>query len=515
MKQLLAQLTVATGWRGAIVTLSAGAVSGLTQPSFDWWLLWFFTLPLFLGRLSCVTAAASAFRAGLLFGFGYFAVTLHWIGFAFLVDANTYLWMMPFAVAGLALLAALYWGLGAWLAYQGLRRRMPLYLAFPASLALCEWLRGHLLSGFPWAAPGLSADGMGAVIQTASLTGMTGLTLLILLWGASPYGWISDPAPASRRIVLVIFATLPLLWLWGTWRESTIPLDTVKGVVFRIVQPNVAQDSKWRSSNARDIFDGLVALSSQPGREGPAITHIVWPESAVPFLIDESEGGLAVLAEMLAPGQSLITGAIRRTAPDPLADYFTSVLVFDAAAEVRGVYDKWRLVPGGEYLPFAGILEPLGFQRLVNLPGSFTAGTGPKTVALPGGITAGLIICYEAIFPNRLIDPQHRPDLLINVTNDGWFGNSTGPYQHLAQARMRAIEQGLPLVRSANTGISAIVDAAGRTLHQLALGQQGVIDTPLPVTIPVTFYSAWGDLILLGLLVIVALVLIHFAWKLR
>jgi apolipoprotein N-acyltransferase len=194
-----------------------------------------------------------------------------------------------------------------------------------------------------------------------------------------------------------------------------------------------------------------------------------------------------------------VTGALRReisivgnTESDKV---YNSVLTFDGLGNVVAHYDKWRLVPGGEFLPFEWLLEPLGFRKVVTVPGSFEAGAGPVSLAIPGAPPVGFSICYEAIFPDHFIDPQKRPGWLINVTNDGWFGNSTGPYQHLAQARLRAIEQGLPMVRAANTGISAVIDPYGRTLSSLSLGQEGILDSGLPQSLPPTFFASYGQLL--------------------
>jgi apolipoprotein N-acyltransferase len=281
-------------------------------------------------------------------------------------------------------------------------------------------------------------------------------------------------------------------------------------VRLRIVQPNIAQDAKWRAGNAAEIFDTLAGLSNSATADAPGgisgITHVIWPESAVPVYLAENQSALARIDELLPDQTVLITGALRR---DPARSdregrplVYNSVLVFNDAASVAARYDKWRLVPGGEFLPFESILAPLGFRKVVTVPGSFASGTGPVTLAIPGAPPAGMLICYEAIFPDHLVEARARPQWLINVTNDGWFGDSTGPYQHLAQARLRAIEQGVPIVRAANTGISAVIDSHGRIVSELGLGRQGIIDARLPAALPATFYSRYGDWTLLGLIIL-------------
>jgi apolipoprotein N-acyltransferase len=484
-----------------LVFFVLGAVSALAMPPIDaWWVLGF-SIPLFLALLQ---QSQRSFLHGWLFGFGYFVAVLHWIGFAFFVDAKVDLWMMPFAVGGLAGAAAIYWGLAAWAAQYFARRGFPLWLVFPLCLSIAEWLRGVLFTGFPWAVPGLAVDGMGGVAQLAAYIGMNGLTLVILLWAAMPFAHFAG----HKKIAGVVLLTLPLAWGFGEWRLAQNPTQFVHGVGIRLVQPNISQSDKWRGDNARAIFDQLLAMSAKPSENGIEVTHIIWPESAVPFLIDESADGKAELRAMLGDRKTLLTGAVRRSAPRAVngvePDYFTSVLVFDGDANVVGTYDKWHLVPGGEYLPLAWLLEPLGFRKVVSLPESFTAGPGPATILVPGAGRALPQICYEAIFPESVTDSVHRPDWIVNVTNDGWFGNSAGPYQHLAQLRLRAMEQGLPAMRAANTGISAVIDPVGRYQETIVLGSKNTSDSRLPKKLQPTVYSAYGDFAFLALLVLVA-----------
>jgi apolipoprotein N-acyltransferase len=285
----------------------------------------------------------------------------------------------------------------------------------------------------------------------------------------------------------------------------------VDGVRLLVVQPDIPQDDTWRAAHASAIFDDLVALSTARADA----TVIVWPESAVPFLLDESADARTVLRKLLAPGKVLITGAIRRSTPDIDADYFTSIQVYDEAARLVGLYDKWRLVPGGEFLPFAWVLEPLGFKRLVNLPDGFSAGDGPHSLNIPGAGLAAALVCYEAIFPDRLVAPGLRPSWIVNVTNDGWFGTSTGPHQHFAQLRMRAVEQGLAAVRSANTGISGVIDPYGHVLAASALASKTTVSSVLPQNLPATPYSEWGDEIFAALVCGLLILTILFSHKLR
>ena len=498
MIRAVAAIRKLRGWRRMVLVFAAGAVAALAMPPLGLWPVLGLSFPVLLLALEGLERPRwrAAFGLGWGFGFGYFAVAFHWIGFAFLVDAATYLWMMPFAVGALAASMAVYWGLAALAAHLAGWRGLPLVLGFSAVLAIAEDLRGRLFTGFPWAAPGLAVDGMGAVAQGASVVGMTGFTLLVVLWAGLPVALRRRPVLSVALLLL-----LPAFHGFGLWRLAAAGHDTVPGVTLRIVQPDIAQDEKWREDNARSIFDRLIALSVAPSPARPdgiaGVTHVIWPESAVPFLIDESVVAKQELSRILGGRTALITGAVRRDVAVTDADgepaVYNSVITFDGRAEVVSRYDKWRLVPGGEFLPFEWLLRPLGFRKVVTVPGSFHAGRGPVIQNVPGAPPAGMLVCYEAIFPNGLVAPDSRPAWLVNVTNDGWFGRSTGPYQHLAQARLRAIEQGLPLARAANTGISAVIDPYGRFSATLALGTSGVIDAQLPQAIPLTVYGRFGD----------------------
>lgn len=496
-----------TRWRDGLILLGAGAVSGLALPPLGFWWVLFVTIQVLLWQVEVKAQRGwrGCFWVGLSFAFGYFCAAFHWIGFAFFVNASD-IWMMPFAVGGLALFMAFYWAIALAVASCVPRALVPRWLSALVLLALAEWLRGRLFTGFPWGVPGLAADGMGGVAQVASLVGVNGLTLLVLVWSALPYVIWRNRKTELRGMALsvLVMAALPLSHFWGLWRLSTLPTAYRDAAVVRLVQPNVSQSDKWRSDNAVAIFDKLTKLSV----EGPAassVTHIIWPESSVPFLLDEDKVARERIAGILTPGKTLLAGAIRReiqagceTCPDL---YFTSILMMNDTGGVTGAYDKWRLVPGGEYLPLEDFLSRFGFRKVVSLPESFTAGAGPRNLDVPGMGLSGMLICYEVIFSHALVN-EERPQLLVNVTNDGWFGRSVGPYQHLAQARMRSIEQGLPLLRSANTGISAVIDSVGRIVAQTELEEATFLDSRIPVAGDVTSYAKWGDWLFLLLMIV-------------
>ena len=510
MIRLPQNIALLTGWRRAALAIASGCVAALAMPPIGLWPALFIAVPVFLQLLGgqAWRGWLSGFGTGWCFGFGYFIVAFHWIGFAFLVDAATYLWMMPFMLGALAGGMAIYWGLAAVVAKRLGNQGLPLVLMFAACLGVAEWLRGHLLTGFPWAAPGLAVDGMGAVAQMAAVFGMPGLTVLIVMWAGLPLVLMVEQARAAKLTAIVLLALLPMGWGFGALRLAAADAAMMPGVMLRIVQPNISQQQKWREDHSRAIFETLKRLSTEPSKKQPqgiaGVSHVIWPESAVPFFIDESPVAKAELRPLLGGRTVLITGSIRRDAGDA-GKVFNSIITLDGSAEVVARYDKWRLVPGGEFLPFEWLLEPLGFRKVVTVPGSFQAGVGPVTLSVPGLPDAAMLVCYEAIFPHDLIDAAKRPGLIVNVTNDGWFGRSTGPYQHLAQTRLRAIEQGLPIVRAANTGISAVIDAYGRYLQQLPLLEAGVIDSGLPVALAATPYARWGDAIAAVLIALLAI----------
>ena len=489
------------GWQRFLLALGAGALAGLALPPLDLWPSLFIAFPVLVWLIDGLPSRRPlpAFAVGWAFGAGYFAVCLYWVGAAFLVDASTYLWMMPFAVGALAGGMALYWGAAVAVLCYLWRPGLSRLLLLAVAITVAEWLRGHLMTGFPWAAPGLAAIGMGGVAQLASLVGMTSLTLLIVLWAGMPAVLITRGLPRSElALAVVLIATLPAAWAWGAWRIAGAEEQMVEGVAIRIVQPNIPQGEKWLEGNADTIFGTLLGLSSQGEAGGEKrFSHIVWPESAVPFYLEESAEARDIIGAMLGDKGVLITGGLRRDhSAEGERRVFNSIMGFDGAGNLVLSYDKWRLVPGGEFLPLEWLLQPLGFRKVVTVPESFNAGHGPATLPVAGAPEAGFLICYEVIFPDGLIDSAHRPEWLVNVTNDGWFGRTSGPYQHLAQVQLRAIEQGLPVIRSANSGISAVVDPYGRVLGSLPLGERGVLDSTLPRRLAPTLYSRLGDILL-------------------
>ena len=496
------------GWKRAAIALAAGALSALAMAPFNAWPVLLITFPVMVwlidgagaGRWRGVPAAA---MAGWWFGLGYFVPGLYWIGYAFLVDASTFAWLLPFAVLGLPAYLALFTAFGFALARLIWTRDASRVIALASTLTLSEWLRGHVLTGFPWNAFGYALTEPLALAQTASLIGLWGLTFLSVAIFASPAVLIDGRSRGRRPWIVPMLALLLLvaMAIFGTVRLMLHPTTNVAKVKLRIMQPNLQQDVRFNYAAKAEVMQKYLTLSdraSGPQSSGVRDASIlIWPESAFPFFLTREGDAMAQIADLLPKGTVLITGAVR--APDlppgtRITRAYNSIYVIDHDGSVLSVYDKLHLVPFGEYLPFQNLMEKLGFVQLTKVQGGFIPGERRRTMEIPNAPRALPLICYEAIFPGDVAAGDDRPGWIVNLTNDGWFGISTGPYQHLQQVRLRAIEEGLPAVRAANTGISAVIDPMGRIVARLGLGLEGVLDSSLPSAIPPTIYARAGDI---------------------
>jgi apolipoprotein N-acyltransferase len=509
-------IVLASGWRRAGIAFLAGAASVLALAPFNAWPVLFVTFPVLVwlvdgsaaGRWSGAWAAAGA---GWCFGFGYFLAGLYWIGYAFLVDAKTFGWLLPVAVAGLPAYLAIYTALGLAAARLIWARGPERVLALAATLTVAEWLRGHLLSGFPWNTFGYALTQPLALAQSVSLVGIWGLTFLAIAICASPAALADDKVdtPHPYRAPLIGLLILAAFTGYGAVRLWTHPTAYVSGVKLRIMQPDLQQDVKFNYAAKEQVMARYLRLSDRvtgPHSRGVRdVTHLIWPESAFPFFLTREPDALAQIVALLKPHTELITGAVRAAptaAGRRVTRAYNSIYVIDADGSIRGIYDKVHLVPFGEYLPFQNLLERFGLQALTKQVGGFLSGDRRRAMDVAGAPKMLPLICYEAIFPGAAVPRGERPGWLVNVTNDGWFGISSGPYQHLQQARVLAVAEGLPLVRAANTGISAVVDPVGRIIDWLPLGTEGVLDAPLPRPLEPTMYVKFGDYVLILFLVV-------------
>jgi apolipoprotein N-acyltransferase len=506
-KGLIHAVVLSWGWRRRLIAFAAGALSALAMAPVNFWPVLFVTFPTLVwlidgagvGRWGgAMTAAAT----GWWFGFGYFLAGLYWIGFAFLVDAPTFGWLLPIAVVGLPAVCAIYTAVGVALARLLWTRGATRILALAVALTITEWLRGHLWTGFPWNAFGYAFTTPLALAQAASLVGIWGLTFITIAICAAPATIADDKAEIRRGWMPLALGVVVLAALggYGAWRLARTPTRLVDGVHLRIMQPNLQQDVRFNYAAKQDVMDRYVALSSRASAPQPPdsrdTTLLIWPESPFPFFLTREADALAQINTLLRPGAVLITGAMRLADPDNPKDsgVYNSIYVIDHAGSIAAVYDKVHLVPFGEYLPFEHLLERIGLQELTEQRGGFLAGDRHRLIAVPGAPMALPLICYEIIFADDAAPAGRRPGWIVNVTNDGWFGISSGPYQHLQQSRVSAIELGLPVARAANTGISAVIDSLGRIIGSLPLGREGVLDAPLPRPISATLYARLGDI---------------------
>jgi len=494
-----------TGWRGMLLAFAAGSASATGFAPLNCFaalLAGYAVLVLLLdGAALGPRPLRRAAILGWAFYFGQFLIGWHWIVYPFLIYPDVNLWQLPFAgllPAGVALFGAAACGLAILFWPQGPGR----ILVFAVVMALSEWLRGHLFTGFPWNLSGYGWGASLALLQSASLMGAYGLSFLTILLGAS----LAELFSRRWRLPVAMIALFVALWGFGVQRLSATPVRDVPGVSLRLVQPNIPQAEKYVRALLPRNWRRLMELSIQPPAPNQkAPTHIVWPEAATGFPLARSAQALDQIAQLTARGQSLITGSDRIVPGTRTITAYNSLYLFGPGGAPPSVYDKFHLVPFGEYLPFAGLLNALGFSQLT-VGSGFAAGDHPHV--LDAGIAPPMtpLICYEVIFPHAVVDPAGpRPGWLVNITDDSWFGPWAGPQQHLLIAQVRAIEEGLPIARAANTGISAMIDPLGRVRAQLGLNKIGVVDASLPRALAAPPYARFGDLVFLIFLVIAIL----------
>jgi len=482
------------GWRADLVVLAAGLVAALALPPI-------FAVPLLLAAF-CVLLTAlravrgpwEALRRGWWFGFGLHLAGLYWITEAILFEAARFWWLVPLAVPAVAAVLAVFIAVPVWLAWlaRPAEGRSPAAQVFALAGAwvLGDLARQFVLTGFPWnplgsvwAIPGVVGDVM---LQPASLVSVHGLTLgTVVLACALVLRW------RGRVLCAVLLAA----WIgFGVFRVSTPP-PPEQNLRVVLVQGNVPQGQKWDAALAAGVFERYLRLTAEgvAAGDGPAV--VVWPETASPYLLETDPNARRAIAAA-SGGAPVLAGSVRF---DREARPRNALIAITGDGRVAAVYDKWHLVPFGEYQPS---WAQVGVQLVPG--GGFASGPGPETLRIPGVPPVGPLICYEAIFPGQVVDEADRPDWLVNVTNDAWFGTSTGPRQHLVATRLRAVEEGLPLMRAANTGISAGFDSRGHQVAGIGLEQTGFRTVVLPGRLPPTLFARFG-LIIPGFLALLCL----------
>ena len=484
-----------------------GLMSGLAFPPFNAVAAFWFFFPSLVFLLQGTADKRRAFAIGWCYAFGLLIVSLYWIAGALFVDIRQFWWLVPFAAVGLPAMFAVYYGIAALLAMRWGLARLDGLLMFALLWGLADYARGHFFTGLPWDITGYVWGDVLPVLQTASVLGLYGLSLFTLVLAVLPAALA--PPVYSRPVLLVFFSgflVLAAAAAWGYWRLDTAPVEFVSEVRLRLVQPDIDQARKWQRDERDLNFQKLLVLSSEPAEK--PVTHVIWPETATAFFLTEDENAREAIASAIEGKKALLTGVIQRKAgPYGEPEYFNSLIAIDTKARVIAGYAKFHLVPFGEYVPFRSVLP----FRAVAAVGDFTPGEGLQTMRVPGLPPFSPLVCYEAIFPGETARRDDPPRFLLNITNDAWYEGTIGPYQHFTISRARAVEEGLPLVRAANKGISGVVDGYGRTIASSRWGKPVFIDSDLPEPIEEgTLFSCWGGAVfwvLAGVLFAAALLL--------
>ncbi len=469
-----------------VLLFFAGCLSSFGFQPHSWIFILFITFGVLFWILNKCSDKKSFFGTGFCFGFGLGACSLSWVANALTIDIKTFGWAIPFVPLGFGLLFGLFYGISTLACYKsspGWKR----LCVFAGAFTLSEWVRSWIFTGFPWNVLGNVWTVFPPVLQTASVLGVFGLSFISIFLFSGLYFLFSR----QYKILTLLCVFFLIISSAGAIRLLTAEKASIWGLTVRLVQPAIPQNLKWNADTAEDHLMEHIHLSLSPGAQ--KITHLIWSEVATPFLLDQDDYARAMTISALHQEETLITGSLRKASSSQLSN---SILVINDVGQVVSYYDKSHLVPFGEYVPFQKILP---MQKIVPITSDFKAGKGPQTISIPGAPPAGLLVCYEIIFPGNVIDRKYRPDWLINVTNDGWYGLSAGPYQHLAAAQLRAVEEGLPVVRAAGSGISAIINPHGQIEKSLKLGEKGVLDGSVPQKLPPTFYSFYQNSLILFL----------------
>lgn len=469
-----------------------GLLSVAALPPFYIFPILFITLSALLLLINSASTAKKAFGYAYWFGFTYFACNLSWIGNALLIDAVRLGWLYPLTLLAAGSFFALFIAFPALMSFY-FKNFYARYLAFSTLWVMFEWLRSFIFTGFPWNLLGSVLAFSDITIQPAALIGTYGLSLLVLLLTSAPALPIYYRSRRSLLISILIMITISLFVVtYGYWHFNPYT-EPQKGITVRLVQPNIPQNMKWNRETLNQNFEHYLKLSQTSDLD--KIDFVIWGETATPFPLDFEPQYLKQITSAVPSNGYLITGLVRYELAE--GDYrpVNSMFVIDNQGQISGFYDKSHLVPFGEYIPFRRFLPPW-ITPLTNTIADFLPGTGHKVIRLKDYPAFGTLICYEVIFPAQVLDKKSKPDWLINLTNDGWYGNSQGPYQHLVTARLRAVEEGRTLVRVANTGISAVISPYGQVIASIPLNQEGILDVSLPEPLYVdTLYGRYGNFI--------------------
>ncbi|QLF69212.1 apolipoprotein N-acyltransferase [Peteryoungia desertarenae] len=502
MEKLASKVMLLWGWRRAGLAILAGAIGALAMPPVSFFAALFlsFTLLVWLidGTAGSSTSGRSlglrsSFLLGWFFGLGYFVAGLWWLGSALLIEADEFAWALPLAVLGLPSVLALFYGCATMVARLLWSDGLGRVAALASSVGFFEWLRSFVATGFPWNAIGYGAMPVPVMMQSAHLIGIAGVTTLAVFVFAAPALLATRKGASLGMMIAVLLFSAHLGY--GYYRLEFMsygPLSDADRLIVRLVQPAIDQARKLENADRVEIFETHLSLSAAPPAQGePQPNIIIWPETSLPFILTENPDALVRIGDTLKDGQLLVVGAVRaeeQGAGTP-PRYYNSVYMIDDRGQILSASDKVHLTPFGEYVPFEDVLRRMGIETLISLPGGFSAASSRSVLTTPAGLRLYPLICYEIIFPDEILASIETVDAIVNVTNDAWFGNTPGPYQHFQQARIRAVEVGVPVIRVANSGISALIDPFGRITSGLSLGQKGAMDA----TINKSFVSLHAD----------------------
>lgn len=474
------------------LSLLSGIGLSFIQAPFDLWFLLFPCFGLFYLLYASVDSKHRTFLLSFVFGLGYFITGLNWIGNALLVEGNDYKWAWPLAVIALPTLLALFTALFATIAHILFRKESLIgFIAFCVLLSVSEYVRGYAFTGFPWNLYGYGWASVFSMIQSLSLIGPYGLTLLTIIWGCS-FGYILLPNAQRGMGLSITILSMAVIFEYGFFRLKDSDISYHESLLIHIVQPNINQAEKWRVEQFSNNFDKHIIMSSNVQKISRNV--FIWPETALPPSFLNSMAVQERVNRVLRGNSILLSGALRiqSDTQTKTPSYHNSLVQFQGRQKQQPLYDKSHLVPFGEYIPFQ---EYIPLKPVVAFTG-FKRGNGTQTIQIDNYPSVSPLICYEIIFAHQAVNKkQERPDYILTVTNDAWYGDSPGPYQHFQQARFRAIEQGIPVVRSANTGISGLVGPYGRVIKQTELMEDAIISVRLPVkTASKTYFNKLGDL---------------------
>ncbi len=465
-----------------------GAIGAFAMPPTNFWPLIFISLSGIYALYSYNQNAVQAFGIGFFFGIGYFVTGLWWIGNALLVEGNEFAWVWPLSVIGLPTLLSLFTGTAFACATIIARpHRLSGFFAFTGCLALSEWVRGHIFTGFPWNLFGYSWSDVLSIAQSASIIGAYGLTLLTIFWAAMiGFLWTAELKIKTKILIaLITIATGALCFTYGTQRLNNNPTILRAETAVHIIQPNIPQADKWKSEFLVSNFEKHIALSTYQSETTlheirQAKSHIiVWPETAIAPVLAESQAAREQISRMLTgypTKATLLSGALMRKWKGEEKEFTNSLVRLDHSGKLEALYHKSHLVPFGEYIPFQDLIP---IKPVAQFQG-FKRGNGPETFFGEHIPAFSPLICYEIIFPGKAVEPEMRPEWIVTVTNDAWYGDSAGPHQHFVHAIFRSIEEGVPVIRSANTGISGLTDSYGRVLERSSLNQDWKKSSLLP-----------------------------------